>query len=381
MTVFKTFWKVVQKYKGTIILYTVMLIFFGGINMATSNNTMNFESSKPDVLIINNDSGALADNLVNYFKEYSNIKDIKLESDAINDALFYRDVNYIIYIPEYYTNDILKGNNPQLDIKSTGDYMASLAEVMLTRYLKVQDVYKTIAKDEGELTRLINDNLSENTEIVMTSRIDTNKTSNASLYFSFASYSIMAVIIFIVCLVISSFKEESISKRTIISSMNYKKHNKYLLLSSFVYAILVWILFVVLGMIILKDVMFTSRGLVYMLNSFVFTFCSLTIALLISTIINNKEAVSGIVNVIALGSAFLCGAFVPAEFLPSSVLKVAHILPAYWYINSNDLLKTMEVINLQNLKPIFINCGVILIFSLVFIALNNVISKYKQKVG
>ena len=118
-----------------------------------------------------------------------------------------------------------------------------------------------------------------------------------------------------------------------------------------------------------------------MLNAFLFTFCSLTIALLISTLVTDKNAVSGIVNVIALGSAFLCGAFVPAEWLPKGVLQIAHALPAYWYINSNDLLKTIEVFNLESLKPILINSFVLVVFSVLFIIINNIISKFKQKVG
>ena len=46
MTVFKTFWKVVSKYKGTIILYTVMLIVFGGLNMSSNNTdiTLNWDN-------------------------------------------------------------------------------------------------------------------------------------------------------------------------------------------------------------------------------------------------------------------------------------------------------------------------------------------------
>ena len=53
MTVFKTFWKVVKKYKGTIILYTSMLIIFGGINLQTNNTTTTYVDKKPDILIIN----------------------------------------------------------------------------------------------------------------------------------------------------------------------------------------------------------------------------------------------------------------------------------------------------------------------------------------
>ena len=52
MTVFKTFWKIVNKYKGTIILYTVMLISFGGINLASNDTTTTFTSTLPNIAII-----------------------------------------------------------------------------------------------------------------------------------------------------------------------------------------------------------------------------------------------------------------------------------------------------------------------------------------
>ena len=53
MTVYKTFFKVVNKYKFLIIIYTAMLILFAGFNMQTSQNSTNFVAEKPDVLIIN----------------------------------------------------------------------------------------------------------------------------------------------------------------------------------------------------------------------------------------------------------------------------------------------------------------------------------------
>ncbi len=382
MTVFKTFWKVVKKYKGTIILYTVMLIVFGGINMATGDNQIDFVDSKPDVLIVNQDEEkGITENLINYIEDNCNIIDLEQDEEAINDALFYRDVNYVIYIPKGYRKDVLDGKNPELDIKSTGDYQASLAEMMLSRYVETQNVYVKGLENEADIIKAINDNFSKKTSVEMISKLDTGKTGKATLYFNFASYSIMAVVIFIICLVLSSFHEKTVNKRTIISSINYKTHNRLILFASFAYSVIVWALFLIVGMILLGDIMLTTRGLVYMLNSFVFTFCSLTIALFISTLVNDKNAVSGIVNVVALGSAFLCGAFVPAEWLPDTVLKIAHVLPAYWYINSNDLLESIEVIDMTTLKPIFVNMAVIIGFSALFIVVNNIVSRMKQKVG
>ncbi len=377
MTVFNTFWKVINKYKGTIILFTVMLVAFGGINTTSSNNSLDFANDKPDIIIINNDQNkGLTKNLISYLKENTNVKNIKEEE--IDDALFYRQVNYIIYIPKNYRNDILSGINPKIDIKTTGDYDSSLAEMILTRYLKTQEVYSKTTSNEEELIGKINTNLKTKSEVSITSTVNTDKTSKASRYYNFASYSIMYTIIFIICMVLSSFNEKVIKKRTIISSMNYKTHNKLILKASFLYSIIVWLLFMVLGIILFPDTVISLRGLIYTINAFIFTFASLTLALLISSLSSNKNIITGIANVVCLGSAFLCGAFIPTTWLPETVIKISRIFPTYWYVNSNDLLTSLEKINLNTLEPIIINMLVVLLFSLIFIVLTNIISKKKQ---
>ena len=378
MTVFNTFWKVINKYKGTIILFTVMLVAFGGINTTTSNNSLDFTNNKPDIVIINNDQNkGLTKNLISYLKENTNVKDIK-DEEEIDDALFYRQVNYIIYIPKNYRNDILSGINPKIDIKTTDDYDSSLAEMILRRYLKTQEVYSKTTSNEQELIEKINTNLKTKSEVSITSTVNTDKTSKVSGYYNFASYSIMYTIIFIICMVLASFNEKTIKKRTIISSMNYKTHNKLILKASFLYSIIVWLLFMILGIILFPDTVISLRGLIYTINAFIFTFASLTLALLISSLSSNKSAITGIANVVCLGSAFLCGAFIPSTWLPETVIKISRVFPTYWYVNSNDLLSSLEKINLNSLEPIIINMLVVLLFSLIFIVLTNIISKKKQ---
>lgn len=380
MTVFKTFFRIVNKLKPTIILYTALLIIFGAVNMKTSDNNINFVNSKPDILIINQDvNKGLTKNLIDYMKKNSNIVKVENNEEKINDSLFYREVSYVIYIPKDYRKNVLLGNNPKLDIKKTDEYDAHLSEMMLKRYIKLQNIYNKEAGSEDELITLINDNINDDVNVKITSKVDTSKTYNIAYYFNFASYSILAIIIYIICLVLCSFKEESISKRINISSINYKSHNNKILLASIVFSSIVWLLFVIIGVTIVGDIMFSLRGLISIINSLIFTFCTLTLSILISSLTNNKNAISGIVNVIALGSAFLCGAFVPAEYLPSSVLNFAHILPAYYYINSNDLLKNIDVINISSMYSIIINTIIIIMFSILFIILNNVVTRKKRK--
>lgn len=380
MTVFKTFWKIVNKYKGTIILYTVMLISFGGINLASNDTTTTFTSTLPNIAIVNNDQkSVLTNNLISYLSENSKVVDIENDEEKINDALFYRDVSYVVYIPKNYTNDVLKGMNPTIDIKSTNDYTSSLEEMMLTDYLNLQNTYLKLTTDQAKLTNYINDTLKDKSEVVLTSKVDTKSLSKVSRYFNFASYSILAVVIFIITLVLTSFKEKTVNKRIVVSSMNYKKHSGLILKSSLLYALIVWALFSLLAIILLGKSVLNTRGLLLILNTLVFTLQALTFALLISSLVNNKDAIGGIVNVVALGSAFLCGAFIPSMYLPEKVVSISHIFPAYYYNNSNDLVTSLEVINLTTLKPFITNIMIMLVFMLVFIVLNNLVIKNKRK--
>ena len=380
MTVFKTFWKIVNKYKGTIILYTVMLISFGGINLASNDTTTTFTSTLPNIAIVNNDQkSVLTNNLISYLSENSKVVDIENDEEKINDALFYRDVSYVVYIPKNYTNDVLKGMNPTINIKSTNDYTSSLEEMMLTDYLNLQNTYLKLTTDQAKLTNYINDTLKDKSEVVLTSKVDTKSFSKVSRYFNFASYSILAVVIFIITLVLTSFKEKTVNKRIVVSSMNYKKHNGLILKSSLVYALIVWVLFSLLAIILLGKSLLNIRGLLLILNTLIFTLQALTFALLISSLVNNKDAIGGIVNVVALGSAFLCGTFIPSIYLPEKVVSISHIFPAYYYNNSNDLVTSLEVINLTTLKPFITNIMIMLVFMLVFIVLNNLVIKNKRK--
>lgn len=382
MTVFKTFLKILNKNKFIIILYTLFLIFFGGFNMQTSESNINFVASKPDIMIVNYDEEkGITKDLIKYIEENSNVVDLKNNEDAINDALFYRDVNYVIYIPKNYNKDFMDGKNPEIEIKSTGDYQSSFAEMLLSRYIKVANIYQKSINSEEELISKINETLSKKSEVEITSKLDTNILSKATFYYNFANYSIMACLIYVICLILASFKDIKIQKRTIISSTNYKTLNRQLLLSNSLFSIILWMIYVVLSFVLVGNIIFSIHGIFYLINSFVFTICATTIALFIGNIVSNKNAISGIVNVIALGSSFLCGAFVPMEWLPEAVIKIAHILPSYYYISNNEILKTLEIINFNTIKPILLNIIIILSFSIIFIILTNIVSKRKQKIG
>ena len=388
MTVFKTFLKVLNRYKGMVILYTVMLIVFGGLNMKSNNQTTDFIATKPSVLIINNDENVgLTKGLIDYISENSDVKNIENNDDSINDALFYREVNYIIYIPENFRKDILSGKNPEILVKSTGDYQANLAEMMVEKYVKLANVYikglyeNESVEKENEIIEKIKNVLNQNTEIQITTQLDTTNLAKLSRYYSFANYTLLAGVIFVICTILSSFRNEMVNKRTIISSTNYKKHNLQLMLANSLFAICLWGLYIIVSFILFGNAMCSLHGLLYGINSFVFVLCTVSIAFLISSLVKSKGGINGIVNVVALGSSFLCGSFVPTQWLPDYVIKIAHILPSYWFIHNNELIQNIEVVNFDSLKIVFINMGIVLLFTIGYVVCSNFVVRRKRVLG
>lgn len=362
-------------------MYTGILLIFGGFNMQSRENSMSFVASKPDIMIVNQDEEkGITQDFIKYITENSNIIKLENDKDKINDALFYREVNYVIYIPKDYHTDFMNGKNPEIKVKTTGDYQASYAEMLVERYIKTATTYRNHSFNEKEIIDQVGETLAKKTEVEITSKLDTTALEKAAFYFNFESYSLLACLIFIICMILSSFNNVNIRKRTIISSTDYRKNNRILLLSNCLYSLVVWLFYLILSFVLLGNVMFTAHGVIYMINSLIFTMCATTLAFLVSNLVSNKNAINGIVNVIALGSSFLCGAFVPQTWLPTFVLKIAHLLPTYYYIKVNDSLTTLETFSMETLKPLLINMGIIVIFSVVFMIITNIIVSRKQKI-
>lgn len=265
MTIFKTFWKILNKNKTIVIMYTIILLIFGVSNMQTSEKSMNFVANQPDVFIVNYDEEkGMTKNLIQYISEHSKVKEIENTEEKIKDALFYRDVNYVIYIPKNYHTDFLEGKNPELEIESVGDYGASFEEMILSRYIRVANIYQKTIQNENELIDKINETLAKEIEVKVTSNLDTNSLEKVAFYYNFASYSILACLLFIISLILSSFKEEKIAKRMMVSSTKDKKHNFILFLSNCCYSFLLWGLYVGISFALLGEIMATKiRNSIY----------------------------------------------------------------------------------------------------------------------
>ena len=123
----------------------------------------------------------------------------------------------------------------------------------------------------------------------------------------------------------------------------------------------------------------TTNGLWLIFNSLIFTLTALGIGFLTGNILKNKDAVTGIMNVVALGSSFLCGCFVPIDFLPDTVVTISKLLPSYWYVKNNNLIAGIESFDSTAIFNILTNIGVMLVFAIILFALALIYNKRHQR--
>ncbi len=379
MIVFKTILKILNKLKGLIILYTIMLISVTLVNQ-TSGNVDSFEEVKPSVIIVNNDKSknGVTNHFIKYLENHMEVKDIDIgNEEKIDDALFYRDVSLVVYIPDGFGDDLLDSKDVSVEYKISGDKGSSYGKMLVQNYFDSFNIYNNYYDGDELFDRLDNAlNLDVNVEVK--SKIDSNSLSRMARFFNFLNYAILAGCVYSISMILASLKSENVRKRTIVSSYDYKKYNRIVLGACSIVIIGMWLLYMILALIIFKDLFISMNGLWYVINSFVFSLCSLCIGFLIGNITQNKGAISGIVNVVSLGSSFLCGCFVPFEFMPDYVIKIAHIFPTYYFVINNESLKVMDNFSLSSVSPLILNMGIVLIFGVCFVIITNYVSKKKQ---
>ena len=369
-----------------------MLVSVTAINQ-TSNNVDSFEEIKPSVVIVNNDKSEsrVTNHFVKYLENHMIVKDIDVDDEEkIDDALFYRDVSLVVYIPNGFGKDLLDNKDVNVEYKISGDKGSSYGKMLVQNYFDTFNIYNNYYDGDtffGNIDNSLNldmlfgklDNaLNLDINVEVKSKIDTNSLSRMARFFNFLNYAILAGCVYSISMILASLKSENVRKRTIVSSYNYKKYNRIVLASCSIVIIGMWILYMILALIIFKDLFISMNGLWYAINSFVFSLCSLCIGFLIGNITQNKGAISGIVNVVSLGSSFLCGCFVPFEFMPDYVIKIAHIFPTYYFVINNEALKVMDNFSLSNVSPLIFNMGIVLIFAMCFVIITNYVSKKKQ---
>ena len=385
MQVFKLYFKILKTMLGQVLMY---IGIFTGIsvllfNQQKNNDPFDYKEASLKISIVDNDNSAASQALnknLNASNELIELPDY--ESDTIQDELYNRNVSNVIIIPNGFSDALIKNEAGDMITvyNLPGTMMASIVTNNINNYIKTlranlvsrQNVSEA---DMKECISLTDTALAKKADVEITSHIDTKLSLIRDLY-RYLAYLFIALAVSSVSPILVSLYKKDVNVRQNCSAIKQSSYNMQLFLSILLTGVGFCSVFVVLALVLAGPVIFSLKGLLYILNMVIFMTISLAIAFLVANITSTINVLSMFANIIGLGCSFLGGVFVPIEMLSDGVIKAAHFLPSYWYIAGNNSILTMGA--QTSVTDTFAKLGIEALFALAIILVALTIQKIKR---
>lgn len=377
MIVFKNYFNIVKRHLGVILMFSIISIGVSIINTSYAS-PKDYTSIKPKIAIINFDESDLSNNFVNYITKHAEIIEINNNEKDIQDSLYLNKVDSILIIPDSFTTNFLTGKDSKIKIKKSTQNVSEYTELLVNRYLKIIENYSKIGMSENEIIKNINKDFQNEIEVKI-SNGNKSDMEKLAVYYSFQNYAFLSIFIFIIGTIMCIFNKDTIRKRNNISKIRPISFSNQLFLGHITLTFSIWAIYVLISIILYKNLMFTINGLLLMFNSLCFVITATSLAYLIGCLVKNENVISGIQNVISLGLSFISGCFVPVELLDSNIVSISKFFPSYWFIQGNYEITKLSVFNYETIMPVIKNFGIILIFGIIYFTISKVIIEKNKK--
>lgn len=386
MQVYKTFLKIIKRNSLPAFMYLAVFLIIAVVmsNSSSSTDISDFKLTKVRVAIINNDGDTNITRAINnILKEGNEIVKIENNKEAMQDALFFRHAEYIAIIPENFTEDFINKKDVKIEKLMVPDSNSGVyLDMKINSFLNSSSLYnKYLSIDEIDFEKIASGVTAEQIKVNKVNADVSEQTSNTliSQYFTFGSYILIAIILYCVSGFVMKFNAINIKERTECSPTKKTSINFQILCCLVICSLIIFIIFSVLALFVCKEELLTQKGILYLINLFIYIIFCTSFAYLIGSMTKNLNALSGIVNTISLAFSFLGGAFVPQDMLGDSVKVVGSFTPTFWYIKSCGFINNLNKISFENLNEFIINNVIVLAFSVAILVIGLVLTKQRKK--
>lgn len=386
MPIFKCFFKIAWVHRVSIFVYmgifavlSFMISTIYASEEAKAVNDISSHDTSIAIAVIDRDGSELSKALTAYLNEKHELVDAVDNTEKLQDALFYRDVEYILFISDGFEKNIVNSSNNSLleNVKLPNSVSGIYIDNQIERYVSTVKAYLNAGYDIPDIIALTETDLHLSTTIE-TYTEQSDIPAESGYYFQYLAYILMAVIISALGPVLIAFNGKDLAKRIESSSLTLRERNIQIALGCLFLSLFIWIIFIIIAILIYGNEVFSVVGALRILNIFAYLAVSVGIAFLLGQFMKTTSALGAVNNAVSLGMSFLCGIFVQQNLLGPGVLSIAKFFPAYWYIRSNDILLYVTELNTVNRK-IFTEGLVIQIgFAAAIFAVALVISRQKK---
>lgn len=381
MTVFKGYMKILKKNIGLVVMY-LMIFFAVALAMqaaAEKEGSDSYQSRSIEIGIVDEDGGILAQGLKDYLGKIHHITMLENDREVLQENLFYRNVEYIVQIPENFEQSCIRDNEALKVTKVPGSYTSYYVDQQINSYLSMARIYLAAGFSQEEALKAIGSETHSKVRTLEGTSENVEKPGYL-YYFRYLPYLFLGVFCYVVGYILIAFRQGDIQKRMEASAVPVRRQSMEGLLAMGVMGIVLWGIGIAGAGIMYGRKFWQSETLgYYFLNSLIMMAVALSLSYLVGIFIKNSNMLSGFANVISLGMCFLCGVFVPMNVMDKKVLKVSQFLPVYWYEQANELLGEYTTLTDKVASRIHMAMGIEVLFAVVFVCLTLTVVKYKRQ--
>lgn len=372
MIIFKSYMRVIRKIKAALALpLGIFMIFLIIIYFSAQQKSEEFMIAQPEISIINEgEETPLVAGLKTYLRPYVTFVDLK--DDALEDALFYRDVYFAMVIPEGYTAEFINGAPPELITYASADSQAGyLVEQHVNTYLHYYEVYHEAGyTHDAIMIRLAEAQLQRIS--TQTLQAETSSSSQIlSTFLNLETYPLTLAVLSIITNSLMMFQQTAVKSRAAVSATSPRRQNLQLALGVVLVGHILWFMMKSVSTLFLRNTIDWSVYGYMILNSYLFFLSILSLAFLLSNVVKTHSKQVAICNTTALGLAFISGSYVPREFIGPVILNIAKCFPYYWNIEVNTILSHASFSWQDLLVPWTIQIGFAVIYFLISLILSR----------
>ena len=258
-----------KKNAGLIFLY--LAIFFGvalALQAAAGKESYSsYESEKIKIGLVDKDNGPLAEGLTKWLENTHHVTRMEDSRENLQEELFYRNVEYIVVIPEnFYETCMVNGESISVT-KVPGSYTAYYVDQQLESCLNTMRTYLEAGFTQEEAAQVILDEKSA--EVTLLDLDGNNGGVPAYIYyFRYMPYLFLAVLCYVMGYVLMAFKKGDIPKRMQASAVSARRQSMEGLLAMLVMGGGLWVIGMA-GAVVMygKEILTAQNRWYYMLNS------------------------------------------------------------------------------------------------------------------
>ena len=387
MQVYKTFFKIAKNYTGGCLIYlSVFLIIMVCMSLLSSYDSDNkFSASSVTFTLIDEDKSDASKALIDYLSDKHVLVEMdSYDNETLQDNLYYEQVKYILNIPKGYEKNLENGDfdnllSHSMRTDSAAGYFFNQDISSYINNIRLNLTAGYSMEEALEETAKTIENTKSDVETIEFEKTSKNKDQGIFYYFQYFAYIAISILIVGISPILISFHKDDLASRVACSSYSRVKQSAEIGLGCITYSVAMWLILMICAVFVYgPSMVFSTNGLLCVLNSFVYTIVIIAITLLVGSFNLGSDSLSLVSNVLGLGTSFLCGVFVPLWMLSDKVLAFSKFLPAYWYIKSNNMISgfTGEAVSMDSY---WTNIGVQMLFAVAIFSVYLVVNLNKKR--